>query len=178
MHAMRIHHIVPLLFIIGCSIAGAQMNSTTNGAFLATRPSLYDESADGSKQIAGALLTAATEHKHVLLMFGANDCGWCHVLHRFFQTDTNVAAELHHDFVVVMIDVKTDTPNTGRIENWHNGLLLTKYSPIYQGVPFIVVLDTHGKQLTTQDDGNTGNLEEGKNYSHDKVMAFLKKWAS
>ena len=110
-------------------------------------------------------------------MFGANDCGWCHRLHNFFQTDTNVATVLHHDFVVVMIDVKTDTPNTGKIENCHNGVLIKKYSPVYQGVPFIAILDADGKQLTTQDDGNTGKLEEDKSYSHDKVMAFLKKWA-
>jgi thioredoxin-related protein len=176
---MKIQNIIPLLFFASCSIVGAQAVSTTNATPNAARPSLYDESADGSKQIAEALSTATAEHKHVLLIFGANDCGWCHRLHSFFQTDTNVATELRSSFVVVLIDTKTDwhTPNTGKIENWHNGLLLTKYSPVYQGEPFLVILDAEGKQLTTQDDGNTGKLEEGKNYSHDKVMAFLTKWA-
>jgi len=165
---MKIQHIIPLLFFAGCSIVGAQTDSTTNATTNAARTSLAE-----------ALSTATAEHKHVLLIFGANCCGWCHRLHSFIQTDTNVATELRSSFVVVLIDTKTDwrTPNTGKIENWHNGLLLTKYSPVYQGEPFLVVLDAEGKQLTTQDDGNTGKLEEGKNYSHDKVMAFLTKWA-
>ena len=172
---MKIKYIIPLLFFVGCAIVGAQMNSTTNITLHATRPSLYDESADGSKQIVEALDAATKEHKRVLLMFGANNCVSCRILHKFFQTDTNIAVVLHHNFVVVMIDMKTDT--SGKIENWHNGFLLKKYSPVYQGVPFLVVLDTDGKQLTTQDNGNTGNLEEGDHYSHDKVMAFLKEWS-
>jgi thioredoxin-related protein len=176
---MKIQHIIPLLFFAGCSIVGAQAVSTTNATLNVKRPSLYDESADGSKQIAEALATATKEHKHVLLIFGANNCGWCHRLHTFFETDKNVADVLKSDYVVALIDMKTDwhTPNTGKIEDWHNGLLLIKYSPVYQGVPFIVVLDADGKPLTTQDTGNTGKLEEGDHYSHDKVMAFLKEWA-
>jgi hypothetical protein len=50
---MKIQHIIPLLFFARCSIVGAQTVSTTNAALHATRPSLYDESADGSKQICG-----------------------------------------------------------------------------------------------------------------------------
>ncbi|HEY3855876.1 MAG TPA: thioredoxin family protein [Verrucomicrobiae bacterium] len=172
---MKIQHITLLLFFVGCSITGAQTNSATNGALDTTRANLYDESADGSKQIADALGTATKEHKRVILIFGANDCGWCHKLHSFFLADKSIAAVLHHDFVVVLIDVKVDT--SGEIENWHNGHLLKKYSPVYQGVPFIVVLDSDGKQVTTQDTGNTGKLEEGDHYSHDKALAFLKEWA-
>jgi thioredoxin-related protein len=174
---MKIQHVIPLLFFVGCCIAGAQSNSTASATADAKRPSLYDESADGTKQIAEALSRATAEHKHVLLMFGANNCGWCHRLHSFFQTDTSVADLLHHDFVVVMIDVNDEADKVGKIENWHNGVLLKKYTPVYHGVPFLVILDADGKQLTTHDDGNTGNLEEDKSYSHDKVMAFLKKWA-
>jgi thioredoxin-related protein len=161
--------------VVSQEFSRGQSNLTANATVNSKQPSLYDESADGSKQIAEALSTATAEHKHVLLMFGANNCGWCHRLHSFFQTDTNVASELSSSFVVVMVDMKPDGPD--KIENWHNGYLLKKYSPVYQGVPFVVVLDADGKQLTTQDDGVTGRLVEGKNYSHDKVMAFLKKWA-
>ena len=38
----------------------------------AAKPRLYDTSADGKVQIAAALKTAKTEHKRVLLKFGAN----------------------------------------------------------------------------------------------------------
>lgn len=131
-----------------------------------TRPNIYDESADGSKQIADALMIAKKERKHVLLQFGANWCGWCHRLHKLCEADKGIAEKLKNDFVVVMVDVNKE----------HNKDVDTKYGhPTRFGLPVIVVLDNNGKQLTTQD---TGKLEEGDHHSPDKVMAFLKEWSS
>jgi|ERR1043166_4404652 thiol:disulfide interchange protein len=130
-----------------------------------TRPNIYDESSNGAKQIADALVMAKKEHKHVLLQFGANWCGWCHLLHKLFETDNGIAEKLKSDYVVVMIDV-----NKG-----HNQEIDTRYGhPTKFGLPVIVVLDADGKQLTTQD---TGKLEEGDHHNPEKVMAFLKEWS-
>ncbi len=129
------------------------------------RPNIYDESADGSKQIAAALVIAKREHKHVLLQFGANWCGWCHRLHKLCESDTGIAEKLKNDFVVVMVDVNKE----------HNKDVDTLYGqPTRLGLPAIVVLDADGKQLTTQD---TGKLEEGDHHSPEKVMVFLKEWS-
>src|SRR5215216_5366793 len=68
-------------------------------------PAIYDESADGSKQIVDALIAAKREHKHVLLQFGANWCGWCHLLHKLFETNKGISDELKADYVIVKIDV-------------------------------------------------------------------------
>jgi len=137
----------------------------TNGPQKTTRPSIYDESADGAKQIADALVRAKKEGKHVLLQFGANWCGWCHRLHKLFDTDESIAEELKSHYVVVMIDV-----NKG-----HNKEIDTKYGqPTRFGLPAIVILDSDGKQLTTQD---TGKLEEGDHHDPKKVIGFLKQWA-
>lgn len=145
-------------------IKSAHENSNSS-ASLQARPNIYDESADGSKQIADALDIAKKEHKHILLQFGANWCGWCHKLHKLFETDKSIAEVLKSDYVVVMIDV-----NKG-----HNNDTDTKYGhPTRFGLPAIVVLDADGKQLITQD---TGKLAEGDHHSPDKVMAFLKEWA-
>lgn len=131
-----------------------------------SKPSIYDESADGAKQIADALVRAKKEGKHVLLQFGANWCGWCHKLHKLFDTDKSIADELKSHYVVVMIDV-----NKG-----HNKEIDTKYGhPTRFGLPVIVILDSDGKQLTTQD---TGKLEEGDHHNPKKVLAFLKEWTS
>ena len=163
---MKIHHIILLLFIVGNCIASAQTNSTTNATVHANRPPIYDESGDGSKQIAAALETATKEHKRVLLMFGANWCGWCHKLHTLFETDKNISDVLRINFVVVMIDV-----NKG-----HNSTVDARYgSPTKLGLPVIVILDADGKQLTTED---SSLLEEGDHHSPQKVLAFLKEWAS
>src|SRR5688500_2909362 len=129
------------------------------------RPSIYDESADGSKQIADALVHAKKEGKHVLLQFGADWCGWCHRLHKLFETDKSIAEELKNHYVVVLIDV-----NKG-----HNKEVDTKYgNPTRFGLPVIVILDSDGKQLTTQD---TAKLEEGDRHDPKKVMSFLTQWA-
>jgi thiol:disulfide interchange protein len=127
--------------------------------------SIYDESADGSKQIADALVHAKNDGKHVLLQFGANWCVWCHRLHTLFDTDKSIAEELSNNYVAVMIDV-----NKG-----HNQEVDAKYGhPTRFGLPVIVILDSDGKQLTTED---SGKLEEGDHHDPNKVMDFLKRWA-
>jgi thiol:disulfide interchange protein len=139
---------------------GAQAADTQNAA----KADIYDESADGSKQIADALALAGKDGKRVLLQFGANWCIWCHRLHSLFETDNNIATTLKSNYVVVLIDV-----NRGR-----NKDIDAKYgNPTRFGLPVIVILDADGKQLTTKD---SGELEDGNHHSPDKVMAFLKEW--
>jgi mannobiose 2-epimerase len=128
------------------------------------RPAIYDETADGVRQIATALAQARSENKHVLLMFGANWCGWCHRLHKLFESDAAIAAELQRGYELVLIDV-----NKG-----HNAAVDQRYGkPTQFGLPVLVVLDASGKALKTQD---TGKLEEGDHHDPAKVLAFLKEW--
>jgi len=130
-----------------------------------SRPAIYDEDADGSKQIAGALAVAKKENKRVLLQFGANWCGWCHKLHKLFETDADIAAKLKESYIVVLVDV-----NKG-----HNEETNKRYrNPTRFGLPAIVVLDADGKQLVTQD---SGKLEEGDHHDPKKVLVFLNQWA-
>ncbi len=129
-----------------------------------SRPVIYDEKADGAKQIADALAAAKKENKRVLLQFGANWCGWCHRLHKLFQTEEKIAAKLQESYVVVLVDV-----NNGR-----NAAINEKYgNPMRHGLPVIVVLDPNGKALVTQD---TGKLEVGDHHDPAKVLAFLTQW--
>jgi hypothetical protein len=52
--------------------------------------------------------------------------------------------------------------------------VVQKYgNPTKHGLPVLVVLDSDGKQLTTQD---TGQLEQGDHHDPAKVIAFLSKW--
>jgi thiol:disulfide interchange protein len=144
---------------IGSPAFGAETPAT------ASRPVIYDEKADGAKQIADALAVAKKENKRVLLQFGANWCGWCHKLHKLCQTDPDIAAKLKDSFVVVLVDV-----NKG-----HNGDINKKYgNPAGLGLPAIVILDADGKALTTQD---SGKLEQGDHHDPKKVLAFLNEWA-
>src|SRR5262249_25589119 len=70
-----------------------------------SKPPIYDESADGQKQLTAAVEQAKKEDKIILLQFGANWCGWCHKLHKLFDTDQTIHSKLEKEFVVVMVDV-------------------------------------------------------------------------
>jgi len=147
-----------LLLLCGSPAFGAET------AAKPTRPAIYDEKADGTRQVADALVTAKKENKRVLLQFGANWCGWCHKLHKLFQSDADIAARLKQSYVVVLVDV-----NQG-----HNAEIVKRYdNPTRFGLPVIVILDADGKALTTQD---TGKLEENDHHDPKKVLAFLNQW--
>jgi thiol:disulfide interchange protein len=154
-----------LLISLALAPAGLLGPACAPGSSPQTGPAIYDEGADGARQIAEALALAKTGNKHVLLQFGANWCGWCHKLHELCQADTAIAAKLATGFVVAMIDV-----NRG-----HNSEVDARYgNPTRLGLPVLVVLDAEGRQLVTQ---NTGELEEGDHHSPAKVMAFLDRWS-
>jgi thiol:disulfide interchange protein len=132
-------------------------------------PDIYDTKADGHQQIAAALKRAGAARKHVLLMFGANWCIWCHRLHATLKSDTALAAYLASHYEVVLIDLNT------RNGTKRNASVNERYgNPMQHGLPVLVVLDAAGKPLTTQE---TGALESGAKHDPRKVMAFLEQWA-
>ena len=129
---------------------------------LVVEKKVYDESADGKKQVAAAIVVAKKEHKRILLQFGANWRSWCLKLHKLFESDKVVSEELKANYVVAFIDV-------------HNKDLVVKYGAEYNyGLPFLVVLESGGKHLITK---RSDDLEEGDHHSPQKVLSFLKEWA-
>lgn len=143
--------------------------------FLKGRANIYDENADGAKQIAEALAAAKKSGKRVMLQFGANWCVPCHQLHSLCESDESIVGELSSHYVVALIDVSQG----------HNKEMVEKYgNPTRFGLPVIVVLDARGEPLVVQ---NTADLNEpesraaksllGDHISAKKVVAFLKKWA-
>ena len=150
-----------LLLAAAFCLPASGADSTTK----TSRPAIYDENADGAKQIADALAVAKKDNKRVLLQFGANWCGWCHKLHTLCQNDEKIAPRLQEAYVVVLVDV-----NKG-----HNEDINKRYgNPTRFGLPVIVILDADGKALVTQD---TGKLEDGDHHDPKKVLAFLNEWA-
>lgn len=132
-------------------------------------PDIYDTQADGMAQVNEAIRVAKMDQKHVLIVFGANWCVWCHRLHQLFENNSAVRRELKAHYVVVRIDVNhRDGKKRNDAVNERFG------KPTQHGLPVLVVLDRNGHMLTTQE---TGALEDGKS-AHDpeKVVAFLKQW--
>ncbi len=126
-----------------------------------SREDIYDPKADPVADIAAALERAQAEGKNVLLQYGANWCGWCHLLHEHFATVEEVKAILDDNFIVVLVD------NDAHPE------VAKGYKTEIKGVPFLSVLDAKGHKLTDQ---RTGPLETGSKHDPAKVTAFLNQW--
>lgn len=136
-----------------------------DGAERTGKPAIYDPALDVSAAIATALPRAKAENRHLLLMFGANWCPWCHRLHELFAADAKIAALLKHSYLLILVDVgekKTEPLNQD---------LLKKYRLEGFGYPSLAVLDAQGALLSTQ---NSGVLEEGQGHSPAKVLGYLR----
>jgi len=132
-------------------------------------PDIYDTTASGAELIEAAIEKAKAEKKHVLLDLGTNWCPWCRKLHHTFQTAPEVKERLARDFVLVYIDMnmrRSPARNTDIDERYGR--------PLKQGIPVLIVLDSLGNHLVTQE---TGVLEEGDVHDPKKVAAFLDLWA-
>src|SRR4051812_45862264 len=140
---------VYLLFVVGLFATSSLLTSAAETGN-AARPKIYDESADGTKQVADALTLAKKDGKNVLIQFGGNWCGWCIKLHRLFETNKVISEALRTNYVLVLIDC-----------NDRNKPLVAKYKAQGLGLPSLVVLGSDGKHLTTK---NTEELEQGDHH--------------
>ena len=125
---------------------------------------IYNESADAHTEIHDALARASAEHKRVLLDFGGNWCGDCKVLDIYFHQQPN-ADLLAHNFVLVDIDI-------GHMDK--NVDVAQKYDvPLKRGVPALAVLDSHGRLLYSQ---KNGEFEAMRRMDPESVTNFLEHW--
>ena len=173
-HIVRCGQVMLLLIIsaallAGCAAPAAQPTLTATAKpapkKVATLPRPYNEKADPAQDIAAALKQAATEHKRVLLDFGANWCPDCLVLSMHFD-NAQVKPFLDQHFVVVKIDVG----------KWDKNLEIAKQygNPIKLGIPAVVVLDEDGKQIASTADGALASASTSKPQD---ILAYLKQWA-
>jgi thioredoxin-related protein len=127
------------------------------------RPAIYNPEADGKELIAEALKRAKPEHKHVLVEWGGNWCGWCHKLHDVFIDDELARPIVAEEYELVLVD-----SDTNRELMQHYGGKDRQYA-----FPHLTVLDAEGKILTNQE---TSSLEDGPKHDPQAVATFLKKW--
>ena len=128
-------------------------------------PNLYAKDADAKADIAKAVATAGKQHKRVILIFGGNWCYDCHVLDSAFH-QPDVQPLVDKNFEVVHVDMGDDGKK--------NGDLVEQYQiPLDKGVPAIAVLDSDGKLLYSQ---QNGEWESARSMDPDDIIAFLGKW--
>jgi len=127
---------------------------------------IYPETARAEADVRAALADAAKTQKRVLVDFGGNWCGDCKVLDINLKKPEN-AAILERRYVLVHVNVgdKGIDSNFALAERY--GIALKK------GVPALAVLDSGGKLLHAQKQGEFADM---RNMDPKSVNEFLVRW--
>jgi hypothetical protein len=128
------------------------------------KKNIYPDDADAHAEIREAEEKAATQHKRVLLVFGANWCYDCHVLDLAFQRPDFAAVMAGYE--VVHIDIGADGKK--------NPDLVKQFDiPLDKGVPALAVAESDGKLVVSQ---KNGEFEDARSLTPEALLAFLNKW--
>jgi len=115
-------------------------------------------------QIKAALDKASKAHKRIILDFGGNWCGDCKTLDKLFHQPSN-AMLLNTNFILVDV-------NIGKVDK--NLEIAKKYGvPLEKGVPALAVLDSEGRVLFSQ---KQGEFEAMSRMDPISVTNFLNHW--
>ncbi|MDX9759848.1 MAG: thioredoxin family protein [Bacteroidota bacterium] len=126
---------------------------------------LYDPAADAALDLRAAMAQAAATGKHILLQIGGNWCAWCHKLDRLLHGDPRIDSLLRADYVPLRINHSKENPN--------EDILRRLERPDRFGFPVLLVLDSSGRLLHTQD---SGLLEKDGAHDPEQVYRFLYLW--
>ncbi|HLB89460.1 MAG TPA: thioredoxin family protein [Terriglobales bacterium] len=129
-----------------------------------TKKDLYPSGVDAHAEIKEALQHGSKEHRRVLVVFGANWCYDCHVLDLAFHR-SDIEPVLKRNYEVVHVDVGEGNKNQD---------LMTQYQvPMARGIPGLAVLDSDGKLLFSQ---KNGEFEKARALAPEDLLQFLNKW--
>jgi len=128
---------------------------------------IYNPEANAREDIAKAVRLAKAENKHVLLQIGGNWCPWCVKLHQMESADPQIDSLIKADYIRVMVNIpkEKDKRDYALMEELGN--------PQRFGFPVLVVLNTNGERIHTQD---SWYLEQDSNYNRDKLVHFFRMW--
>lgn len=154
--------LVPAFVVLVSALGFAQWKNAPLQPPAQPNMQLYSANANATEEIRKAKLTAAKQHKRILLVFGANWCVDCHVLDNAFH-QPRIAPLLNANFLVVHVDVGKYDKNLALAKQYHVDL--------EKGVPEIAVLNTSGGLLYS-----TSEFEKARLLSEDDVVKFLNEW--
>jgi len=166
-YKQRLRHGAAVLLgacLIACGCAYAQAARPAAGAATQDRQP-YDPAADAGQDLAAAQARARVAKKSVMVIFGANWCPDCIVLHRLLdEPDTRAYVRAH--FEIVSVDLGRFDKNTDMAQRL--GVNLDK------GIPAAAFLAADGSSI-----GNTnqGELEASRHYHSDMILRFLREVA-
>jgi protein disulfide-isomerase len=120
----------------------------------------YDEHADAQTQIQQALNQARSDHRDVLLVFGANWCPDCRELDKALHGSSQPL--IGNRFEVVKIDIGNFDKNLDISNRYGN--------PIGKGIPAVVVLSASNEVLYST---KAGELANARHMGDSGIYDFL-----
>lgn len=130
---------------------------------------VYDETADPMVQISKAVQNAGKDGRFVICQVGGNWCRWCLMFAEFITADQEIKALIDKNFEYIHVNYNPRKPK----DETALKMLERLGNPERFGFPVLVVLDSKGNVIHTQD---SSFLEEGNGYNKDKVMRFFSNW--
>jgi thioredoxin 1 len=161
-----------LLVLAACTLIAAALLTACNSSEVPETSApeafqvhqIYNPNADAAAEIRQAVTEAAQQHKRVLLDFGGNWCGDCQILDYYFHQQPNAALIAQH-YILVDVDV-------GQMD--HNMNIAARYDmPLKHGVPALAVLNTQGKVVYSQTNGQFAAMGR---VDPTLVTEFLERW--
>jgi thiol:disulfide interchange protein len=146
-------------------LAGAAALASIAIAALAADP-IYPDVSRAAADIDAALKQAAETHRRVLVDFGGNWCGDCKVLDINLRKPEN-AALLQERYVMVHVNVGDKGIDTNFDIGERYGI------PLKKGVPALAVLESDGRVVYAQ---KNGEFESMRKMDPQSVNEFLAKW--
>jgi len=134
-------------------------------------PLKFDPQRDALNDVKTAQNLAKASGKYVLVDVGGEWCPWCRMLDQFIASQPQILTFIDRHYVWVKVNYSAENKNAAVLSRW----------PKIRGFPSLLVLDGDGKLLHTQ--GVQGleteaENEADENYDPDRVMAFLRRYAS
>ena len=126
-------------------------------------PQLYPEPSEAHSDLDRALAAARTDHKRVLVVFGANWCYDCHVLDAAFHSKA-IQPLVDANYHLVHVNVDDGHANTD---------LARRCEVQPDRLPSLAVLDPDGRLVTSQKNGEFDNAVK---IGMGDVSGFLEKW--
>ena len=125
---------------------------------------IYRADVDAHAEIKEAEEKAARANKRLLIVFGANWCYDCHVLDMAFQRP-DLAPVLAASYEVVHVDIGEGNKNQDLMRDYQ--------VPMKKGIPALAVLETTGKLVVSQ---KNGEFENARAMTPEALLEFLNKW--
>jgi len=161
-----------LFFVLGFIVLTTAANAIAqnkNPDILDSVPpkdNIYPAGADATDEIQVALKRATTEHKRVLLVFGANWCYDCHVLDHALREGA-AGKIMTEKFLLVHVNIGEGEKNSDLIKDYK--------IPLDKGVPAVAILEADGKLLYSSGEGE---FEAARRMLKKDLLTFLQRWSA